>query len=65
MIEYFATVADYNTAQFELFHALGYPAREFQFEQPAGEIVAGGNDAAELSARGGHGTAAGDPLTRP
>ena len=26
--EYFATVGDYNRAQFELFHALGYPARE-------------------------------------
>src|SRR5262249_52968141 len=24
--EYFTTVADYNRAQFELFHALGYPA---------------------------------------
>ena len=26
--EYFTTVADYNRAQFLLFHALGYPARE-------------------------------------
>ena len=26
--EYFTTVADYNRAQFELFHALGYPANE-------------------------------------
>ena len=26
--EYFTTVADYNRAQFELYHALGYPARE-------------------------------------
>ena len=26
--EYYSTVADYNRAQFELFHALGYPARE-------------------------------------
>ena len=26
--EYFTTVGDYNRAQFELFHALGYPARE-------------------------------------
>ena len=25
--EYFTTVAEYNRAQFELFHALGYPAR--------------------------------------
>jgi len=26
--QYFGTVADYNRAQFELFHALGYPARK-------------------------------------
>jgi outer membrane protein TolC len=26
--EYFTTVAEYNRSQFELFHALGYPARE-------------------------------------
>jgi outer membrane protein TolC len=26
--EYFTTVAEYNRAQFELFHALGYPAHE-------------------------------------
>jgi outer membrane protein TolC len=26
--EYFTTVAEYNRAQFELFHALGYPAQE-------------------------------------
>jgi outer membrane protein TolC len=26
--EYYATVSDYNRAQFELFHALGYPAGE-------------------------------------
>jgi outer membrane protein TolC len=26
--EYFTTVSDYNRTQFELFHALGYPARE-------------------------------------
>jgi outer membrane protein TolC len=37
--EYFATVADYNTAQFELFHALGYPARDISFQQPPGEIA--------------------------
>jgi outer membrane protein TolC len=32
--EYFATVADYNTAQFQLFHALGYPARDIEFFRP-------------------------------
>jgi hypothetical protein len=31
---YFATVAQYNMAQFELFHALGYPAREIEFLRP-------------------------------
>jgi len=29
-VEYFDTVAEYNTAQFELFHALGYPASEIE-----------------------------------
>ena len=37
--EYFNTVADYNTAQFMLFHALGYPAREVTFMRPPGEIL--------------------------
>jgi outer membrane protein TolC len=36
--EYFTTVAEYNRAQFELFHALGYPAREIARFQPAGEV---------------------------
>ena len=37
--EYFTTVADYNRAQFELFRALGYPAREIALLRPPGEIV--------------------------
>ncbi|HVU85858.1 MAG TPA: hypothetical protein VHD36_00955 [Pirellulales bacterium] len=37
--QYFATVADYNRAQFELFHALGYPAREIAFLRPPGEAL--------------------------
>jgi outer membrane protein TolC len=37
--EYFSTVADYNRAQFELFHALGYPAREITYVKPPGTIV--------------------------
>ncbi len=37
--EYFNTVADYNTAQFELFHALGYPAREIEYFRPPDGIV--------------------------
>jgi outer membrane protein TolC len=36
--EYFTTVAEYNRAQFELFHALGYPAREIALDRPPGEI---------------------------
>jgi outer membrane protein TolC len=34
--EYFTTVAEYNRAQFELFHALGYPAREITYVRPPG-----------------------------
>jgi outer membrane protein TolC len=37
--EYFTTVADYNKAQFELFHAIGYPARELAQLRPPGEVV--------------------------
>ena len=36
--EYFTTVAEYNLAQFELFHALGYPAREITYVQPPGKV---------------------------
>jgi hypothetical protein len=36
--EYFTTVADYNKAQFELFHALGYPAHEITCARPPGNI---------------------------
>jgi outer membrane protein TolC len=36
--EYFSTVAEYNRSQFELFHALGYPARELAFVQPPGDV---------------------------
>jgi hypothetical protein len=37
--EYFTTVADYNRAQFELFHALGYPAYELAQLRLTGEIL--------------------------
>jgi outer membrane protein TolC len=37
--EYFTTVAEYNRAQFELFHALGYPASEIAQVRPPGEVV--------------------------
>jgi len=36
--QYFMTVADYNRAQFELFHALGYPAAEISKLQPPGDL---------------------------
>jgi len=34
--EYFTTVAEYNRAQFDLFHALGYPASEIARIRPVG-----------------------------
>jgi hypothetical protein len=37
--EYFGTVAEYNRAQFELFHALGYPARELAELAPPGDLI--------------------------
>jgi outer membrane protein TolC len=36
--EYYTTVAEYNRAQFELFHALGYPAREVAQFRPPGDF---------------------------
>ena len=36
--EYFTTVADYNRAQFELFHALGYPASEVAVFRTPGPV---------------------------
>ncbi len=36
--EFFTTVAEYNRAQFELFHALGYPAQEVSWLRPPGEV---------------------------
>ncbi len=37
--EYYTTVAEYNRAQFELFHSVGYPARELATDRPTGEAV--------------------------
>ncbi|HWG45258.1 MAG TPA: hypothetical protein VN688_21010 [Gemmataceae bacterium] len=36
---YFATVADYNQAQFQLYHDLGYPAREVSFARSPGQVL--------------------------
>jgi hypothetical protein len=36
---YFETVAQYNTAQFMMFHALGYPARELAYFRQVGETM--------------------------
>jgi hypothetical protein len=36
--EYFTTVAEYNRAQFELFHAMGYPARELSVLRNPGPV---------------------------
>ncbi len=35
--EYFSTVADYNRSQFELFHAMGYPAQELAVLRTPGQ----------------------------
>jgi hypothetical protein len=37
--EYFTTVAEYNRAQFELFHALGYPASEIALLRTPGAVI--------------------------
>jgi hypothetical protein len=37
--EYFTTVAEYNRAQFEMFHALGYPAREIASVRSPGAVA--------------------------
>ena len=60
--EYFTTVAEYNRAQFELFHALGYPAREVACLRPARRGPAGGHGAAGLPAPGGQRAAPGHSL---
>jgi outer membrane protein TolC len=36
---YFSTVADYNRAQFGLYHALGYPAQTIACGRPMGDII--------------------------
>ena len=63
--EYFTTVAEYNRAQFELFHALGYPAREVAALPAARRGPAGGHGAAGLPAPGGQRAAPGHPMSAP
>ena len=60
--EYFTTVAEYNRAQFELFHALGYPAREVAQLRTARRGPAGGHGAAALPAAGRQRAAPGHPM---
>lgn len=36
---YFATVAEYNRAQFQLFHDLGYPAQGLACDNPPGPVI--------------------------
>jgi outer membrane protein TolC len=36
--EYFTTIAEYNRAQFELFHAMGYPSQEITLKNVPGEV---------------------------
>jgi outer membrane protein TolC len=59
--EYFTTVAEYNRAQFTMFHALGYPAREIARFQPAGEVVPVDTTRPPYLPRVGHGP---PPATR-
>ena len=58
--EYFTTVAEYNRAQFELFHALGYPARGGRGSARPGEVLPVDTGAATLPAPGGQRPAATD-----
>ena len=37
--EYFTTISEHNRAQFELFHALGYPASELTASGTPGEVL--------------------------
>ena len=61
--EYFTTVAEYNRAQFELFHALGYPAREIAHLRPPGEVLPVDTTRPRLPAPGGQRAAPGHPLS--
>ena len=60
--EYFTTVAEYNRAQFELFHALGYPAREITYVRPPGTVEPVDTTRPDYLAPGRQWAAPGNPL---
>ena len=60
--EYFTTVAEYNRAQFELFHALGYPAQEVTSLHPPGEVQPVDTARPNFLPPGGPRAAAGHPM---
>ena len=60
-VEYFTTVAEYNRAQFELFHALGYPAQKLSGMRPTGDVVPVDTSRPSFLPRVGHGP---PPATR-
>ena len=61
--EYFATVAEYNRSQFELFHArLGYPCRRDHLAACTRRGRAGRHDTPQLLAAGGQRAAPGHPV---
>ena len=61
--EYFTTVAEYNRAQFELFHALGYPAQELAATPAPRRGCASQHGSAPLPAPSGQRASPGNPLT--
>ena len=62
--EYFTTVAEYNRAQFLLFHAMGYPAREIAPNQAPRRDRAGRHGSACIPARRGEWAAPSHALKR-
>jgi len=59
--EYFSTVAEYNRSQFDLFHALGYPANEMTLLKQPGEPLPVNVDRPAYLPQVGHGP---PPATR-
>ncbi len=63
--EYFTTVAEYNMAQFEVFHALGYPAQELSYLRPPGNLERVDTARPDLPAPRRQRAASGNPLITP